>query len=308
MRKIGIIGVGPVGITYAYTLIQQQLVDELVLIDLNQELLRAQVADLEDASALQNNKIKIKAGTYADLIDAEIVCITAAAKTTKVENRLDFVNVNAKIITQISKELIKNDFSGKIILSSNPVDVMTQVCQSVTKFNPNHVIGSGTILDSARLSKQLAKQLGVAVEAIDTLVIGEHGDSSVPIYSKTTIANIELAEYLNLKQLMIDLDQVYNDMRTGGYEIFRVKGETSYGIATYLTKITNAIINDTKEVLPVSVHTTGQYGLSGVTIALPAIIGKNGVEQIKVIDLTTNESKLLQDSGNLLKSVYNSIE
>ncbi len=308
MRKIGIIGVGPVGITYAYTLIQQQLVDELVLIDLNQELLRAQVADLEDASALQNNKIKIKAGTYADLIDAEIVCITAAAKATKVINRLDFVNVNAKIITQISKELIKNDFSGKIILSSNPVDVMTQVCQSVTKFNPNHVIGSGTILDSARLSKQLAKQLGVAVEAIDTLVIGEHGDSSVPIYSKTTIANIELAEYLNLKQLMIDLDQVYNDMRTGGYEIFRVKGETSYGIATYLTKITNAIINDTKEVLPVSVHTTGQYGLSGVTIALPAIIGKNGVEQIKVIDLTTNESKLLQDSGNLLKSVYNSIE
>ncbi len=308
MRKIGVIGVGPVGITYAYTLIQQQLVDELVLIDLNQELLEAQVADLQDAVALGSPKIIIKSGTYADLQDANLVCITAAAKATKVINRLDFVSVNAKIITDISKELVANDFSGKIIISSNPVDIMTQVCQDVTGLNPNHIIGSGTILDSARLRKQLAKQLQVAVNEVDTLVLGEHGDSSVPIYSQTKVNNIPLNEYVKEKQLVIDLEQIYNDMRTGGYDIFRIKGETSYGIATYLTKITNAIINDTKEQLPVSVSTNGEYGLTDVTIPLPAIVGKDGIEQIKLINLNDNENKLLLDSGALLKSVYNTIK
>lgn len=308
MQKIGVIGVGPVGITYAYTLIQQHLVDELILIDLNQELLEAQVADLQDAVALTNPEIVIKAGSYADLSDANLVCITAAAKAKKVVNRLDFVNVNAKIITDITNQLVANNFKGKIILSSNPVDVMTQVCQSVSGMNPNHIIGSGTILDSARLRKQLAKQLQRDIRDIKTLVIGEHGDSSVPIYSKTTINNLALIDYMREKQITIDLEQVYNDMRTGGYDIFQVKGETSYGIATYLVEITNAIINDTKAELPVSVYTNGEYGLSDVTIALPAIIGKNGVEKIKFIDLNDKERKLLVDSGTLLKSVYKTIK
>ncbi len=308
MQKIGVIGVGPVGITYAYTLIQQHLVDELILIDLNQELLEAQVADLQDAVALTNPEIVIKAGSYADLTDANLVCITAASKAKKVVNRLDFVNVNAKIITDITNQLVANNFKGKIILSSNPVDVMTQVCQSVSGMNPNHIIGSGTILDSARLRKQLAKQLQRDIRDIKTLVIGEHGDSSVPIYSKTTINNLTLIDYMREKQITIDLEQVYNDMRTGGYDIFQVKGETSYGIATYLVEITNAIINDTKAELPVSVYTNGEYGLSDVTIALPAIIGKNGVEKIKFIDLNDKERKLLVDSGTLLKSVYKTIK
>lgn len=306
MRKIGVIGVGPVGITYAYSLIKEKLVDELVLIDINSELVESQVADLEDAVALDQTT-KIKVGTYKDLSDANIVCITAGVAAKKIESRLDFVEKNSQIITSISNELMENGFAGKILLSSNPVDLMTKVCQDATGLNPNHVIGSGTVLDTARLRKELARELNVNIKEVDTLVIGEHGDSSVAIYSQTKVGCKLLEEYIKENNLEVDLDDVCEKMRTGGYRIFNVKGETSYGIASYLAMITNAIINDTKELLPVTVLAQGEYGITDVTIPLLAVIGSDGVEKIEEIKISEEEQKQLTASAELLDSIYKTI-
>ncbi len=308
MQKIGVIGLGPVGITYAYTLIQQELVDELVLIDINKELAMAQVADLNDACALSKKQIKIIVGDYSDITDASVVCITAAAKAEEVVNRLDFAIINSKIIANISQSLVENNFNGKVIISSNPVDVMTSVCQRVTGFAPSHVIGSGTILDSARLRKELANALDVNINVVDTLVIGEHGDSSVALFSRTTINGIDLNEYLKTQRIKLDLNQVYTKMQTAGYDIFKIKGETSYGIAMYLTKITRAILEDTKEILPVTVFAKGEYVVSDVYIPLPAVIGQNGAEAIQIMELSPLEQQQLIDSAAILKQVNQDVK
>ena len=296
--RIAIIGAGHVGSTAAYALMLRALVREIVLIDSDTGLAAAEAIDISDANALAR-PARIWVGDYNDAATARLAIITAGAATHGKETRLSVANRSAKIVGDCVDALMATGFDGILVIAANPVDVMAQVAFLRSGLPSGQVIGTGTLLDSSRMQQALASRLNVAPGAIEAVVVGEHGDSEVAAFSAVRIGGAPLDRF--------DPDEggnyarIADDVRTAGYRIISGKGYTSFGVATAIVRICEAILRDERTVLPVSTLLTGEFGLSDVYLSLPCILGAGGVERVLLPDLNRHEIDQLLASGEKIK-------
>lgn len=298
--RVAIIGAGHVGATAAYALMLRALVREIVLIDSDPAVAEAEAADISDANALARPG-QIWAGSYADAATARIAVITAGAASHGAESRLALAGRSAKIVSACVEKLVDHGFAGVLLIAANPVDLVTLVALRRSGFAPSRVIGTGTLLDSSRLKQTLAARLAIAPEAIEGYVLGEHGDSEVAAFSTVRIGGLTLEQFCS-GGAAIDRDEVERDVREAGYQIVLGKGYTSFGVATAIVRICEAILRDERSILPVSTLLNGQYGLTDVCLSLPCVLGTGGIERVITPQLEPKEAVALAASGATLKA------
>jgi len=277
-NKVVLVGAGAVGTSFLYSAINQGIADEYVLIDAFVDAAEGNALDLADTAAVIPVPFtSIKAGNYQDCQDADVLVITAGRPRKPGESRLDMVADNAKIMKSIALEVKASGFKGISVIASNPVDVMTLVYQEVTGFDPHKVVGSGTTLDSARLRRLIGEKLEVAPVDVETFLIGEHGDSSVPVWSQATILGQPLSRYLESNKItQQELDETRNQAITMAHRIIELKRATFYGIGACLTRIVKAILDDERVTLMVGAKLSGEYQNNNLYIGVPAIISAQG--------------------------------
>ena len=301
--KIGIIGCGNVGISYAYSLINQALdINEIVLIDINKEKTQGQAQDLCHSIATSKSYINnIYYGDYSSIEDADILCITAGMPqgSTKTSRMEDIAGAN-KIIDSIMEKINSTKFNGIILVASNPLDIMTYKIAKLYNNQYNKVIGSGTLLDSSRLIYELSNRLGFPIKSISGMVCGEHGDSQFVVWSSIKVAqNYSIDDYITQKEKLKIEEKVKRD----GFSVAKLQGYTCFGVATALSKITRVIINDEKAEIPVSTYDKE----NDVYISSLSRIGKDGVEANKLYSFNKNEQELYDLSCRIIKEGINSI-
>lgn len=308
-RKVVLIGTGMVGMSMAYSLMNTGGVDELLLIDMNEEKAQGEVMDLNDGLPYSFTKMKIKVGQYKDCKDSDIIVICAGANQKEGQTRLELTKVNAKIMKDIALKIKKSGFKGIIIVASNPVDLMSYVVYKVTGFDSSRVIGTGTILDAARMRYLLSEYLNISSDDIEAYILGEHGDSSFISWTNTYIGCKKLIEYIEDHNLdMIDLNDIYEEVKNKAYEIIDRKQATYYGIGLALNKLIQSIFDDAHKILCVSGYLDGEYGMSGLYIGMPCVIGRNGIiEKIK-IPLNEMDQNKLEKSYQILQETKRQIK
>jgi L-lactate dehydrogenase len=308
--KIIIIGGGAVGSTYAYTLLRENISASIGIIDLNQKKVAADVEDLcHTLPFTKCNSKRVYAADYRDVRDADIVVITANASQAKFgedKDRLSLLRQNVRMMTAITSEIMRNGFDGVILVVSNPVDALTQVVQQVSCLPASRVIGTGTLLDTARLHGMIADKLQVNPNDIKGFILGEHGNSGFVAWSRLTIGSMPMTAWLEKYTSCDSHHQIFEELadyvRKIGVDIFVDKGNTSYGIASCLVMITAAILSENNQILPISAYLSGEYGISDVYIGAPAILNRQGISQIIEIDLNEAELKAYQASAETLKA------
>ena len=301
-RKIMLVGTGFVGMSFAYSLLSEKGIDELVLVDVNADKAKGEQMDLSDGLLYANTKMKITAGSYADAADTNIVVLTAGAAQKPGQSRLDLVKINANITKGVCEELKKNHFNGLLVVANNPVDIMTYVAWKTSGLPKNHVIGSGTVLDTARLRHALSERLGFADSNIHAYIMGEHGDSSFVPWIHSYIGAKNLLEYLDENDIdLSELQNIYIDVRDKAYKIIDLKRATYYGIGLALKRIVSCILNNERAILPVSSYQNGEYGREGYFIGTPSVVGSNGVEQIVKLPLNENDQQRFNNSFDTLR-------
>ena len=302
-RKIMLVGTGFVGMSFAYSMLSEKGVDELVLVDVNEDKARGEQMDLSDGLVYADTKMKITAGTYADAADTNIVVLTAGAAQKPGQTRLDLVKINANITKGVCQALKENNFNGILVVANNPVDIMTYVAWKESGLPKNHVVGSGTVLDTARLRHALSERLGFADSNIHAYIMGEHGDSSFVPWIHSYIGCKNLLEYLDENNISLsELQEIYIDVRDKAYKIIELKRATYYGIGLALKRIVSCILNNERAILPVSSYQNGEYGKEGYFIGTPSVVGSNGVEQVIRLHLNENDQQRFDHSFDTLKS------
>lgn len=307
-RKVVLVGCGAVGTSFLYAAINQQIAQHYVLIDVFKNAAEGNAIDLADTMAVLGDRSfgSIKAGEYSDCKDADLIVITAGRPQKPGETRLDMVSDNAKIMKDIAIEIKSSGFDGVTLIASNPVDVLTAIYQEVTGFDPHKVVGSGTTLDSARLRRLVAEKLDVTPASVDTFLIGEHGDSSVPVWSKSNVFGKPLMDYVKEgKVSKTELDNIWKDAVNMAYKIIELKRATFYGIGVCLTRLGKAILNNEKTIHMIGAQLNGEYNNKGLYTGVPAIIGGNGWEEIVKWDLNDEEQSGLDKSCKQLEEVLN---
>lgn len=308
-RKVVIIGTGFVGMSTAYALLNQGGVNELVLIDVNKEKAIGEAMDLSDGVPCSPARMVIKAGGYEECKDANIVVITAGASQLPGQTRLDLLQTNAKIIKEVTQDTVNAGFNGIFIIASNPVDILTYIVQKTSQFPTNRVIGSGTVLDTARLRFLLGKHLNVSSKNIHAYIMGEHGDSSFVPWSKSYVGCKPLVDILEQRGELSDiLEKMHEQVRDEAYEIIARKKSTYYGIGIGLTKIIKAILNDEHEILTISTFLNGEYGKNDISMGVPAIVTNKGVQEILQLELTEEEKQKFDHSYEILNEMKNKVE
>ena len=301
-RKIMLVGTGFVGMSFAYSMLSEKGIDELVLVDVNEDKAKGEQMDLSDGLVYADTKMKITAGTYADAADTNIVVLTAGAAQKPGQTRLDLVKINANITKGVCKALKENNFNGILVVANNPVDIMTYVAWKESGLPKNHVIGSGTVLDTARLRHALSEKLGFADSNIHAYIMGEHGDSSFVPWIHSYIGCKNLLEYLDENDISLsELQEIYIDVRDKAYKIIELKRATYYGIGLALKRIVSCILNNERAILPVSSYQNGEYGKEGYFIGTPSVVGSNGVEQVIRLHLNENDQQRFDHSFDTLK-------
>lgn len=301
-NRIAIIGAGHVGATTAYALMLRALVGEIVLIDNNAALARAEAADLADANALAR-PARIWAGDYADAASAGIAVITAGGATHGDQSRLSVAAASAAIVSDCVDGLMATGFAGIVLVAANPVDLMTLVAARRCGLSPARIIGTGTLLDTSRLKQTLSQALDVAPGSIAGFVLGEHGDSEVAAFSTVRIGGQTLDRFCE-GRAKPDLAAIAREVRDAGYAIVQGKGYTSFGVATAIVRICEAILRDERAVLPVSTLLTGEYGLSDLCFSLPCVLGREGVHRVLTPELDAAERTALAASAAILTSAF----
>lgn len=310
LRKVAVIGCGNVGASIAFHIVERSMFSEMVLIDINKEKTEGEAMDLSHGLPYVA-PMEIYAGDYKDIADAAIIIITSGAAQKPGETRIDLVKKNSAIMASIIDQIAAVKPEGILLIVSNPVDVLTHVALKRSGLPKNRVFGSGTVLDTARLKYLLASRLHVDSRNVHTVIIGEHGDTEFPVNSIANVSGIPLYDFFALENqdgYEAMLAEIQEDVRTSAYEIIKKKGATYYGIAMAVGKICRSIVSDEKSMLPVSVELEGEYGLSGLSISVPCIVGKNGVEQILEMPLNVQERRELKKSADSLKKVIASID
>lgn len=310
IRKAAVIGCGFVGSSIAFALMQKRIFSEMVLIDVNRKKAEGEAMDLSHGLPYTGTMMEIYAGNYDDIVDCSMIIITAGANQKPGETRMDLIDKNVGIMKGIIEEITKRGCEGILLVVSNPVDVLSYAALKMSGFPSSRVIGSGTVLDTARLKYQLSRYLKVDSRSVHAVIVGEHGDSELAVWSGANISGIDLEHFCELmgqKDYGKRTEQIYTDVRDSAYEIIERKGATYYGIAMAVGRIAESIIRDEHSVLPVSVLLEGEYGLSGLSLSVPSIIGKNGVEKVLNIPLNGKEIGQLERSAEQMKKVIEHI-
>lgn len=308
-RKLVLVGTGMVGMSMAYAMVNQGGINELVLIDVLKDKAEGEAMDLAHGIPCGPTEIDIKAGEYDECKDADIVVITAGINQKPGQTRLELAKTNAKIMKEITENVVKSGFNGIFVIASNPVDLMTYVVGKVSGFPRNKVIGSGTVLDTARLRYLIGKRLNVSSKNIHAYIMGEHGDSSFVPWSHSYVGCKKLADILKEKgETQKLLDEIYTEVQQSAYEIIEKKRATYYGIGMGLTKLIKTILNNEKEILTVSTKLENEYGHDGIYIGVPAVIGKNGVQELLNLPLTAKEQEEFDHSCNVLTGMKEEID
>lgn len=310
VRKCAMIGCGFVGASAAFSLVESGLFSELVLIDANHDKAEGEAMDLNHGMPFVR-PMDIYAGGYDDLPDCGLIIITAGANQRPNETRMDLVNKNVGIFKSIIPEIKKRQCEGILLIVSNPVDILTYVALKLSGLPASRVIGSGTVLDTARLKFLLGQHLDVDSRSVHAFIIGEHGDSELAVWSSANVSGIELNHFCELCghfNHMESMRSLYEGVRDSAYEIIRKKGATYYGIAMAVRRIAECIVRNEHSILPVSSLIEGHYGLSGVCMGVPTIVGSAGVEKVLDIPLSAEEQEQLLDSADALKKVLHTIE
>lgn len=309
MNKITVVGAGFVGSTTAYTLMLSGIVSELVLIDVNKDKAEGEVMDLNHGMPFVR-PVKIYQGDYSDSADSDIVIITAGANQKPGETRLDLVNKNTAIFKSIVPEIVKYNKDCILLVVTNPVDILTYVTYKISGFPKNKVIGSGTVLDTARFRFLLGEHVGVDTRNIHAYILGEHGDTEVLTWSLTNIAGISMdkfCEECHSCDQNISRYEMYQDVKNAAYKIIERKGATYYAVALAVRRIVEAIVRDENSILTVSSLLEGQYGMNDVCISVPSIVNINGIERILEVPISSEEQDLLKKSGDTLKETIGKI-
>ena len=303
--KVVIIGTGFVGASLAFSLIQRSLVEEIVLIDVNREKAEGEAMDLNHSLPFVR-PMAVRVGDYRDCDDAAAVVITAGAAQKPGETRLDLAGRNIAIYRQILPEVVAGGTEAVVVVATNPLDVMTYAAVKLSKLPSNRVIGSGTLLDSSRLRFLLSQHCRVDPGNVHAYILGEHGDSEVPIWSATHIAGVTLDAYCAACGRHCgqhEWDKIFAQVRDAAYEIIRRKGATYYAISLALVRILGSVLRDEHSMLTVSSVLHGEYGLHDVALSVPTIIGRVGVERVVAVPLLGAEEEALKRSAGVIRAV-----
>lgn len=307
-RKVVLVGTGFVGMSFAYTLMNQKGIDELVLIDVAKEKAEGEAMDLSHGLPYAGSKMKIYAGEYSDCSDASVIVITAGAAQKPGQTRLDLTAINTKIMKGICEQIKASGFNGVIVVASNPCDVMTYVAQQASGLPRSQVLGSGTMLDTARLRYLLGEYLNVNSENVHAYIMGEHGDSSFVPWTNSYIGAKSLLEEVEERgEDFAKLLDIYQDVRDAAYEIINRKKATYYGIGMSLARLVVAIINNENTILPLSVYQDGEYGHEGLYIGVPAVVNSEGIREVIKLPLNEQEQDKFDNSCNELKKIIDEI-
>jgi len=308
-RKGVIIGAGQVGMACAYSMTIQNCFDELILQDINAERLQGEVMDLMHGVPFVE-PVDIKAGNVADVgQNADMVIITAGASQKPGETRLDLVVRNVAIFKSLIPDVVKHCPNATLLIVSNPVDIMTYVTLKLSGFPAARVIGSGTVLDSARFRALLAQKMGIDPRSVHAHIIGEHGDSEVPVWSKVNVAGMSLYDREDNPAIdKVALQEIFDRVKNAGYEILKRKGSTSYAIGLATTEIVKAILHGQERILTVSSLVNDFYGLRDVCLSLPSVVNEKGV--VKTVNLTLNDTEQQQliHSAQILRDIFDTLE
>ena len=308
-QKCAVIGCGNVGATTAYSLMVSGLFNEIVLLDIDKKRAQGEAEDIAHGIPF-NSPVEIYAGDYSDIYDAGILIITAGVSQRPGETRIDLIQRNTKVFSSIINQIKATRFDGIILVVTNPVDILTYVTIALSKFDPRKVLGSGTVLDTARLKQLMGNKFGVDARNIHTFIIGEHGDSELPVWSSANVSGIDIDSYCQNFECDYSgaaFQSTFESVRDAAYSIIEAKGATYYAIAEAVKRIVTAIVRDERTILPVSTLLTGQYGISDVCLGIPCVVGKNGIEEILEIPLNETEKKNIIRSANALQNAIATI-
>lgn len=309
-RKAVMIGCGFVGSASVFSLMQSGLFSEIAMIDADMSKAEGEAMDISHGIPFAK-QMKIYAGSYDDVTDAGIVIITAGANQKPNETRLDLVNKNVAIFKQIIPEIAKRSFEGILLVVANPVDILTHVAQKLSGLPENRVIGSGTVLDTARLKYRLGEHLSVDSRSVHAFIIGEHGDSEIAVWSSANVSGIPLNDFCEMRghfQHEKAMQEIAEQVKNSAYEIIQRKHATYFGVAMAVKRICEVIVRDEKSILPVSTAMHGEHGIEDVVLSMPCIVGKDGIETKVPISLSAEEERKLKESVEILKKTMSGLE
>lgn len=309
-RKAVMIGCGFVGSASVFSLMQSGLFSEIAMIDVDKEKAEGEAMDISHGIPFASH-MRIYAGDYEDVRDAGIVIITAGANQKPGETRLDLVKKNVGIFKKIIPMIMEQGFDGIILVVANPVDILTYVAQKLSGLPENRVIGSGTVLDTARLKNRLSEHLEVDSKSVHAFIIGEHGDSEIAAWSSANVSGIPINDFCEMRghyQHEKSTKEIAEDVRNSAYDIIQRKQATYFGVAMAVKRICEVIVRDEKSILPVSTMMHGEHGVDGVVLSMPCIVGKDGIETKVPFLLNEEEKSQLQESAGVLKKIIDTLD
>lgn len=307
--RVAIVGIGNVGATFAYALLLSGLAAEIVLIDANHAKAEGEAMDLNHAVPFAH-PTRVWAGDYSDCASASVIVLAAGAGQKPGETRLDLVHKNAAIWREIIPRIVEKNNTGILVIASNPVDVLTYVTWKLSNLPACQVIGSGTILDTARFRYLLSQHFGVDARSVHAFIIGEHGDSEVPLWSLANIAGMRLKEFAAAHGQGYDpkvMEDIFHQTRDAAYRIIERKGATYYAVAAGLMRITEAILRDQNTVLSVSSLIENYYGISNLCLSLPTVVNRSGIEKVLRVELSPDEQASLRHSADVLRGTISKV-
>jgi len=305
--KVVVVGTGAVGAAVAVDIVMNNVCDDLILIDINKEKAWAEATDLQHSLGYSGSKMRVKNGEYSDCKDADLVVIAEALPYITGQSRLDMIEKAAGIMEGVVPAIMASDFSGIIVVITNPVDVMSYYVHKLSGLPANKVIGTGTALDSARLKYHLADVMSVDTQSVHALCMGEHGDSQVIPWSQITVGGKKFLDIIKDNKARLeefDIDSVAADIKMIAYRIVNAKGATTFGIAATTVQIIKAVLNDENKVIPVSAMLNGEYGEEGIYSGVPAVLNSQGVKELVEYHLTDDEMMELKKSVEVIRE-YN---
>lgn len=303
-NKVVLIGAGDVGVAYAYALVNQGIVDHLAIIDIDERKTEGNVMDLNHGVVWAPSRTKVTSGTYADCEDAALVVLCAGAAQKPGETRLQLVDKNMRIFKSIVDDVMASGFDGIFLVATNPVDILSYATWKFSGLPAHRVIGSGTVLDTARFRYMLGEYFDVSPMSVHAYIVGEHGDSELPVLSSANIAGVGLRSKLERNpELHDELEEIFIRTRDAAYEIIDAKGSTSYGIGMGLARITRAIFQNQEVALPVSALLRGEYGHEDMYIGTPAIVNRKGIRRVVELELDDYEAEQFDKSVATLREI-----
>jgi len=301
--RVAVIGMGHVGSTFAYALLLSGLAEEIVLINRTREVAKGEAMDLNHAVPFAH-ATEIWAGDYEDCAEADIIVITAGAAQSPGDTRLDLMKKNTAIFKKIVPRVLEHNPDSLLLITTNPVDILTYAAGKISGLPPRRVIGSGTVLDTSRFKYMIGQHYGVDPQSVQAYIIGEHGDSEVPVWSLADVAGMHLHDFCHMQGCVHDqstMEEIFQSTRDAAYRIIERKGATHYAIATGLVHLVKAILRDQSTVFSVSSLIEDYYGINDVCLSLPSVVNRQGIAHVLRLELSDAERNALQHSASVLK-------